>query len=50
MTEPGPAALPASNVTQDYLKAIYSAVEWGGPAMSVSALAARMGVSASTAS
>jgi len=42
--------LPTSNVTQDYLKAIYSAVEWGGPAMSVSALATRMGVSASTAS
>ncbi|MCM3661546.1 metal-dependent transcriptional regulator [Georgenia satyanarayanai] len=42
--------LPTSNVTQDYLKAIYAAVEWGGPATSVSALAARMGVSASTAS
>jgi DtxR family Mn-dependent transcriptional regulator len=42
--------LPTSNVTQDYLKAIYAAVEWGGPATSVSALASRMGVSASTAS
>ncbi len=44
------ASLPTSNVTQDYLKAVYAAVEWGGPATSVSALAARMGVSASTAS
>lgn len=44
------STLPSSNVTQDYLKAIYAAVEWGGPATSVSALAARMGVSASTAS
>lgn len=50
MTESRPVPLPASNVTQDYLKAIYSAVEWGGSAMSVSALATRMGVSASTAS
>lgn len=49
-TRDGGTVLPTSNVTQDYLKAIYSAVEWGGPAMSVSALASRMGVSASTAS
>ncbi|HLT82929.1 MAG TPA: metal-dependent transcriptional regulator [Phototrophicaceae bacterium] len=50
MTRDGAAPLPTSNVSQDYLKAIYAAVEWGGPATSVGALAARMGVSASTAS
>ena len=50
MTGDAGTRLPTSNVSQDYLKAIYAAVEWGGPATSVSALAARMGVSASTAS
>ncbi|MEE6272875.1 metal-dependent transcriptional regulator [Georgenia sp. MJ206] len=43
-------SVPRSNVTQDYLKAVYAAGEWGGARVSVSALAARMGVSASTAS
>lgn len=44
------AGLPRSIVTQDYLKAIYAAGEWEASAMSVSALATRMEVSASTAS
>lgn len=39
-----------SQVTQDYLKVIFSAEEWGGSGISVSDLAARMGVVASTAS
>ena len=45
-----PVTLPTSNVTQDYLKSIYAAGEWGGPLMSVTAIATKMGVSASTAS
>lgn len=39
-----------SQVTQDYLKVIFSAEEWGGTGISVTDLAARMGVVASTAS
>lgn len=39
-----------SQVTQDYLKVIFSTEEWGGTGISVSDLAARMGVVASTAS
>lgn len=39
-----------SAVTQDYLKAIYAATEWGGDGISVSGLAAHMGVVVSTAS
>lgn len=39
-----------SPVAQDYLKVIYSAQEWGGPGISVTDLADRMGVVASTAS
>lgn len=42
--------LPDSNVTQDYLKLIYAAGEWGEAGMSVSALAGRLGVAASTVS
>lgn len=42
--------LPRSSVTQDYLKTIYAAGEWRDAEVSVSALASRMGVSASTAS
>ena len=42
--------LPHSNVTQDYLKLIYAAGEWGEAGMSVSALAGRLGVAASTVS
>src|SRR5690625_1222348 len=41
---------PQSNVSQDYLKTIYSEGEWGSPQVSVSTLAARLGVSPSTAS
>lgn len=42
--------MPASSVAQDYLKAVYGAGEWTGAGASMSALAARLGVSASTAS
>ncbi len=41
---------PQTQVTQDYLKVIYSAEEWGGSGISVTDLAQRMGVVASTAS
>lgn len=37
-------------MTEDYLKLIYGASEWDGEPMSVSALAFRLGVAASTAS
>lgn len=40
----------SSSVTQDYLKVIYAAEEWGGEGISITDLAARMGVVASTAS
>lgn len=43
-------SLPASNVAQDYLKAIYGAGEWTGAGATTSALAARFGVAPSTAS
>ena len=39
-----------SAVAQDYVKIIYSATEWGGDPVSVTGLAQRMGVAASTAS
>ncbi|SPT52541.1 Iron-dependent repressor IdeR [Actinomyces bovis] len=39
-----------SQVTQDYLKAVWAASEWGGPGASVTRLASRLGVAASTAS
>ena len=39
-----------SSVTQDYLKAVWSSTEWGGPGASVTGLARRMGVAPSTAS
>jgi DtxR family Mn-dependent transcriptional regulator len=42
--------LPASSVAQDYLKAVYGAGEWTGAGTTTSALAARLGVSPSTAS
>lgn len=52
-----PAAAPAgqvagevSQVTEDYLKAVWAACEWGGEGASVTGLARRMGVAASTAS
>lgn len=37
-------------MAEDYLKAVYSASEWGGGGISISGLAARMNVVASTAS
>lgn len=43
-------SLPASSVAQDYLKAVYGAGEWTGAGTTTSALAARFGVSPSTAS
>ncbi|WP_017178361.1 metal-dependent transcriptional regulator [Actinomyces timonensis] len=39
-----------STVTQDYLKAVWAATEWGGAGASITGLAQRMGVAASTAS
>lgn len=39
-----------THVTQDYVKAIYVATEWGGQPVSVTGLAHRLGVAASTAS
>jgi len=53
MARPQPDSVVAplqSQVTQDYLKVVYSAEEWGGSGISVSDLASRMGVVASTAS
>ena len=43
-------SVPASSVAQDYLKAVYGAGEWTGEGVTTSALAARLGVSASTVS
>lgn len=40
----------ASQVTEDYLKAVWACCEWGGEGASVTGLARRMGVAASTAS
>lgn len=40
----------ASQVTQDYLKAVWSDCEWDGVGASVTGLARRLGVAASTAS
>ncbi|AMD88184.1 metal-dependent transcriptional regulator [Actinomyces radicidentis] len=45
-----PAGTGDSAVTQDYLKAVWSASEWGGPGASITGLARRMGVAPSTAS
>lgn len=45
-----PPSVVSSPVTQDYLKVIYSSEEWGGDGISITDLAARMGVVASTAS
>ena len=39
-----------STVTQDYLKVVWAACEWGGAGASITGLARRMGVAASTAS
>lgn len=39
-----------STVTQDYLKAVWSASEWGGAGASITGLARHLGVAASTAS
>jgi DtxR family Mn-dependent transcriptional regulator len=43
-------SLPASTVAQNYLKAVYGAGEWTGQGVTTSALAARLGVAASTVS
>ncbi|WP_127573034.1 metal-dependent transcriptional regulator [Georgenia faecalis] len=43
-------SVPSSNVAQDYLKTVYTVGEWGDARVTVSALATRMAVSASTAS
>ncbi len=43
-------SLPASSVAQNYLKAVYGAGEWTGQGVTTSALAARLGVAASTVS
>lgn len=48
--EPGSQAAPDSTVTQDYLKAVWAATEWGGAGASITGLARRMGVAPSTAS
>jgi hypothetical protein len=45
--------MPVSDLTasaQDYLKVIWSATEWSGTPVTVGMMAARLGVSASTAS
>ena len=42
--------LTDSPVTQDYLNAVWAALEWGGTGASITGLARRMGVAASTAS
>ncbi|WP_312349025.1 metal-dependent transcriptional regulator [Actinomyces sp.] len=44
------ATVGSSSVTQDYLKVVYAAEEWGNEGISITDLAARMGVVASTAS
>lgn len=44
------APTEGSTVTQDYLKAVWAASEWGGPGASITGLARRMNVAASTAS
>ncbi|WP_194947913.1 metal-dependent transcriptional regulator [Actinomyces trachealis] len=44
------AKAPDSQVTQDYLKAVWAASEWGGPGASITGLASRLGVAVSTAS
>ncbi|AYD89989.1 metal-dependent transcriptional regulator [Actinomyces sp. 2119] len=46
----GGDAAGSSTVTQDYLKAVWAAGEWGGQGASVTGLARRMGVAPSTAS
>jgi DtxR family transcriptional regulator, Mn-dependent transcriptional regulator len=51
---PAPAgshsATPFSQVAEDYLKAIWSATEWGGPATTTKALAERFGTTPATVS
>jgi DtxR family Mn-dependent transcriptional regulator len=42
--------VPASTVTQNYLKSVYAAGEWTGEGVTTSALAARLGVAPSTVS
>lgn len=42
---PGPDLNAITSVAQDYLKAIWSATEWGGPPITTKALAQRFGTS-----
>ncbi|MBW3070129.1 MULTISPECIES: metal-dependent transcriptional regulator [unclassified Actinomyces] len=46
----GDPTADGSAVTQDYLKAVWAASEWGGQGASITGLARRMGVAPSTAS
>ncbi|MDU0348156.1 metal-dependent transcriptional regulator [Actinomyces sp. MRS3W] len=50
MTPADEAQPDGSAVTQDYLKAVWAASEWGGKGASITGLARRMGVAPSTAS
>lgn len=45
-----PGATPLSQVAEDYLKAIWSATEWGGPPTTTKALAGRFGTTPATVS
>lgn len=50
MTSGAQTPADSSAVTQDYLKAVWAASEWGGKGASITGLARRMGVAPSTAS
>ncbi|WP_103062062.1 metal-dependent transcriptional regulator [Actinomyces qiguomingii] len=50
MTSAAETSADGSAVTQDYLKAVWAASEWGGKGASITGLARRMGVAPSTAS
>lgn len=50
MTAAAQTPADGSAVTQDYLKAVWAASEWGGKGASITGLARRMGVAPSTAS
>ena len=45
-----PSVAGDSTVTQDYLKVVWAACEWGGAGASITGLAKRMEVAPSTAS
>lgn len=48
--QPEPGETTISATVQDYLKAIWSATEWGGPAVTTKALAERFGTTPATVS